>query len=554
MKHGLPGQATYYGSELTPKPTSENTVSFKARVYIHVSLISQDAMGSTPSGGMMNALASFLFLAVTTTVTDAFRGVSAPASFARTVAFSEETRRSMTGNTMSSSFAGAFDVDQMDALKDRGELEAMLMQEAGVGVLGGEGMAGGKAKKKKKQTKKKQKASAAARTLFQDGVVQLDGILSDSTASFLREDILERRAAAHAAVESAGDEWRKHFADVLLKGNQNQRCDLLLPLKGNQKLQLALHELLTSKSNLLPATFMAALGGNDDATLYELSALISEPGSSRQPVHPDNPHQLEPPLFTVFVALQDITEDMGPTSFIPRSHTAEAHAAFNDVPQGRDDLLRTRKSVVARLKAGDASLFDSRTLHCGGANDKDLGETRVLLYMSFRNPRATEPIGNVGSIMRDIPLMTLAELRTKLAAAAAAADQSSNSNDSDNLPFDPFDSDQETKNAMDELGRIARGGDALAQLQLGTHYYLGEGGFESDLVEAVRWFDLAAGQGNARAQFNLGFCCSTGQGLPQRDLERAVELFRFASEQNHPGAREVYEETLRELEQVQRDH
>ena len=61
------------------------------------------------------------------------------------------------------------------------------MQEAGVGVLGGEGMAGGKAKKKKKQTKKKQKASAAARTLFQDGVVQLDGILSDSTASFLQK-------------------------------------------------------------------------------------------------------------------------------------------------------------------------------------------------------------------------------------------------------------------------------------------------------------------------------------------------------------------------------
>eukprot|EP00571_Detonula_confervacea_P012330 CAMPEP_0172300798 /NCGR_PEP_ID=MMETSP1058-20130122/2815_1 /TAXON_ID=83371 /ORGANISM="Detonula confervacea, Strain CCMP 353" /LENGTH=457 /DNA_ID=CAMNT_0013010699 /DNA_START=283 /DNA_END=1656 /DNA_ORIENTATION=- len=456
----------------------------------------------------------------------------------------------MTNNIMSSSsFAGAFDVGQMDALEQRGELEASLMQQATVGVLGEEGK---KKNSKKKQKEKKQKASLAARTLFQDGVVQLNGILSDTTAASLREEILERRDAAYAAVESESgeDEWRKYFADVLLKGHRNQRCDLLLPLKGWHSLQLALHELLAAKSNLLPSTLMAALGGNDDATLYELSALISEPGSSRQPVHPDNPHQEEPPLFTVFVALQDITTDMGPTSFIPRSHNAEAHAAYNDVPQGRDDLLRNKKSVVALLKAGDASLFDSRSLHCGGANDAAMGATRVLLYMSFRNPRATEPIGNVGSIMPDIPRMTLAEFRTKLAAASA---QSSDCKDDVDLPFDPFDDEQEKKKAMGDLYLNAKGGDALAQLQLGTNYYLGEGGFETDLAESVRWFELAAAQGNARAQFNLGFCFSTGQGMPQRDLQRAAELFRLASEQNHPGGKEVYEETLRELEQVRED-
>ena len=439
------------------------------------------------------------------------------------------------------SFAGAFDIDQMDALEKRGELEASLMQQASVGILGEQQAKKNSSKKEKNKKEKKQKAAMVARTLRQDGVVQLNGILSEATAAALRGEILERRAAAYAAVETGDDddEWRKHFADVLLKGDQNQRCDLLLPLKGWRSVQVALHEVLVS-SNLLSSTLTASLGG-DDATLYELSALISEPGSPRQPVHPDNPHQEEPPLLTVFIALQDITASMGPTTFLPRSHTAEAHAAYNDVPQGRDDLLRSSPNVAALLKAGDASLFDSRALHCGGANDAAEGATRVLLYMSFRNPRATESIGNVGSIMPDIPRMTLAELRGKLAAAVKS-----------DCAIDPFDDEKEREEEIRNLRLAAEGGDAIAQLQLGTNCYLGEGGFKVDASEAVRWFELSAAQGVVRAQFNLGFCHSTGAGVPQgRDLERAAELFGLASEQNHPGAMEAYDETLRELKTAQ---
>lgn len=435
-------------------------------------------------------------------------------------------------------------------METRGELEISLMQP--VGILGDEGKRK-KNGKKKQQKVKRQKASGAARTLFQEGVVQLNGILSEATASALRKDILERRAAAIAAVEldsSPADEWRKYFADVLLKGNNNQRCDLLLPLKGNHQLQLALHELLVS-STLLHGTLVAATGGHDDATLYELAALISEPGARRQPVHPDNPHQPEPPLHTAFVALQDVTAEMGPTTFLPRTHTAAAHAAFDDVPHGRDTLLRGSGGVEARLAAGDAALFDSRCLHCGGANDAAAGATRVLLYLSFRNPRASEPIGNVGSLAPDVPRLTLAELRSKLADAAEGIIKSKDEKDP---PFDPFDDEQEVKQAMGVLCRTADEGDPLAQLQLGTHYFLGEAGFETNLAAAVQWFDLAAAQGNARAQFNLGFCCSTGQGLAGgRDLRRAVELLRLASEQRHPGAQELYESTLRELEQVRED-
>jgi len=276
----------------------------------------------------------------------------------------------------------------------------------------------GETKKKKKPTKKKKKGpstAVAARTLRQQGVLRLNGVLSAETATGLREEILERRTAAYAACASSTatsdpNEWRKYFADVLLK---KERCDLFLPLKGEHTLQKALHELLVT-SNILYNVLVTALGG-DDVTLYELSALISEPGSPRQPVHPDNPYQDQPPLITVFIALQDITLPMGPTTFIPRSNTPEAHAVFNgSVPQ-RDAFLQQKPSLLALLQSGDASLFDSRTLHCGTANDGLEGATRVLLYMSFRNPRATEPIGNVGSLHPTVPRgTTLQELRSFL--------------------------------------------------------------------------------------------------------------------------------------------
>ena len=288
----------------------------------------------------------------------------------------------------------------MDALVKRGELEAKLMQASQLGALGDESNS-----KTKKTKKKAPSTSMIARTLKQDGVVLLKDALSASSAATLREEILERRSKAYAAVDG-GEDWRLYFADVLLKSN---RCDLLLPLKEGG-MQKALRELL--QNSKLANVIVSTIG--EDATLYELAALISEPGAPRQPVHPDNPHQENPPLLTCFVALQDISVSMGPTTFLPRTHTAAAHAEFDDHVNQRDSMLENRPNVVALLKAGEAALFDSRTMHCGGANEILDGSSRVVLYVSFRNPSATEAIGNVGSIMPGIPRMTLRELRTNL--------------------------------------------------------------------------------------------------------------------------------------------
>ena len=433
-------------------------------------------------------------------------------------------------------FSGAFDNDRMDSLAQRGLLETNLMQgDIHMGVLEEivkKANNNKKKKKKKKDTKKKTKkgpsTAQAVRTLNNEGVVRLNGILSSSTAAILREEILTRRDDAYDSISSSGEDdnkedWRKYFADVLLKRN---RCDLLLPFDGNKILQLALHEILVS-SNKLSSMLTNAMG-SDDATLYELAALISEPGSPRQPVHPDNPYQEHSPLYTVFIALQDITHEMGPTIFLPKTNTAISHDQYNNISQ-RDAFLEESPSVSALLNTGDASLFDSRTMHCGGTNDELDGDTRVLLYMSFRNPRATEQIGNVGSIMPDIENMSIRELRSKLAATMQKNDKGC---------------DSTTITHVDKIRQSAEEGDVLAQLQLGICYYSGDRGRETNHVEAVRWFELAAAQGNAHAQFNLACCHSLGIGVPHTDADRSIQLFQLAAENGHPGAKEALDEAL----------
>jgi hypothetical protein len=296
-------------------------------------------------------------------------------------------------------------------------------------------------------------------------------------------------------------------------------------------------------------------------------------------VHPDNPYQKHMPLTTCFVALQDISSDMGPTTFIPGSNTETAHAAFDTSVATRDVMLQQRPNTFALLQAGDAALFDSRTLHCAGANDGNTGSTRAVMCISFRNPRAESPIGNVGSIMPDIKPFTLKQLRQKLLMLS--------DNDLTTDPFDDeVDKDVEAEtiavfrlaaakgdvDAMFNLGLCYKNGEqgvekdaatafswfqraaesatgddghghATAQCNIAVCYYTGEGVSQDD-VEAVRWFELAAKQGLATAQHNLGFCYATGTGVTLDNAQAAV-LFQQAAAQGHPGAQEFYEEVTK---------
>ena len=78
----------------------------------------------------------------------------------------------------------------------------------------------------------------------------------------------------------------------------------------------------------------AASTGLLPSCAQELACLISEPGSQQQPLHPDTPYTPRPPLYAAFVALQDVDVEMGPTIYLPGTHTKEEHTAFQLVEDG----------------------------------------------------------------------------------------------------------------------------------------------------------------------------------------------------------------------------
>ena len=112
----------------------------------------------------------------------------------------------------------------------------------------------------------------------------------------------------------------------------------------------------------------------------------------------------DPPAPTVtscYSPFQDVDEEMGPTSVIPGSITAEAHERFNNRDDGgreRVALLREKPNHVGVLQTGDANLIYSRLIHCGGANAST--KRRVLFYFSFKAKSARVPAGSLLTSLR----------------------------------------------------------------------------------------------------------------------------------------------------------
>ena len=73
-----------------------------------------------------------------------------------------------------------------------------------------------------------------------------------------------------------------------------------------------------------------------------------------------------------------------------------------------------------------------------------------------------------------------------------------------------------------------------AEYNIGYMYDTGKG-VPANLLEAVKWYRLAAEAGHPYAQFSLGDMYAAGQGLPQ-DLVEAYMWFALAAEAGHPTA------------------
>jgi Protein involved in biosynthesis of mitomycin antibiotics/polyketide fumonisin len=264
------------------------------------------------------------------------------------------------------------------------ELLSPKIQVRGMGSAGGFGggknKAGGekqKGKSNKKDLAWKTEAAEYAKTLQKDGVVRIDNVLSPKLVDRLRKYAYDLRLTSEQEVKEGKVQPIERFADVLLKQN---RCDLTIPL-GDEIVSDALNQAL--RESAVGHTISNIL--SESAVLYELSCLMSDPGSQRQVMHPDTPfiEGKGPVLYTCFIALQDIHLDMGPTTWLPGTHTLEAHEEFMDdhVPKDcsnsrKDILIRDRPAVLGTLTKGSCAIFDSRCLHCGTANQSE--QSRAL--------------------------------------------------------------------------------------------------------------------------------------------------------------------------------
>ena len=78
-----------------------------------------------------------------------------------------------------------------------------------------------------------------------------------------------------------------------------------------------LQQVLGISDSILSKLFGELFDGLD-AEFHELSCFISDPGSPSQPIHPDTMFTDQAVMYTVFIALQSISADIGSTIFLPK--------------------------------------------------------------------------------------------------------------------------------------------------------------------------------------------------------------------------------------------
>ena len=250
-------------------------------------------------------------------------------------------------------------------------------------------------------------------------MIRIDNAVRRESALALGAQVLSDLKVAQGMIE-AGEIDARHVLGM--EPERKCRTELLLSFTmladktdGNKIVTDILQELIGEYGSVRQLYEQMV---SEKGTLYDFAALVTEPGSDRQQLHSDMPFHTKPALYSIFVALQDVSMAMGPTVFLPGSITADIQSEFSSLGS-RDDFCASQQPYFALLKAGDLVMYDPRVLHCGSANLIAGGSTRMMFNLGFRNPEFVGDMGYEGSIRPDYSgRISLGDITARLQASA----------------------------------------------------------------------------------------------------------------------------------------
>jgi len=126
----------------------------------------------------------------------------------------------------------------------------------------------------------------------------------------------------------------------------------------------------------------------DELCMCHLSLVVSTASSAEQAWHADGGHaslseHLPCHVANVFVPLQNVPMELGPTEFRPGTHVYTRNLA--PMMLAAKCRKQLRDPVTPELKLGDILVFDYRVLHRGRANLSQ-HQNRTILVMTFCKP------------------------------------------------------------------------------------------------------------------------------------------------------------------------
>ena len=147
-------------------------------------------------------------------------------------------------------------------------------------------------------------------TIQNDGVVRIDSVLMQGGVSQIVNFVNKDLSDSITAVEGHEVPALSRFSNMLASGN---RWDFKLQI-DHPVILAAMREIFQGDKAV--GQLLSSLV-TEGAELFEMAAFCTLPGASRQVVHADTLWSKRPALYTCAIALQDISDEMGPTLFVP---------------------------------------------------------------------------------------------------------------------------------------------------------------------------------------------------------------------------------------------